>query len=132
MAIFEGLRGNIKFGIYNHCTNRRKTSEDVQDPQECGLRVVVEAGDAVHDLIVEGLLLGFLLGEGVFAGDEIVHAALQDIGDPHKCGKRRVGVPALDVADMRGVDVEAVRDVFLRDADGLPALPDFLSDGLEI
>lgn len=53
---------------------------------------------------------------GVFSTDKIINATPKDISNLNESSQGGVSPPAFNVADMAGIDIQLVCDIFLRDA----------------
>ena len=53
---------------------------------------------------------------GVFSTDKIINTTLKDICNFNESSQRGISSSAFNIADMAGIDVQLVCNIFLRDA----------------
>lgn len=53
---------------------------------------------------------------GIFSTDKIINTTFKDICNLNKSSQRGISPPTFNIADMAGIDVQLVCNIFLRDA----------------
>lgn len=71
----------------------------------------------------------FIRRLNLHVGDQVLYPQLKRVSEPNYVGDRDIPLPAFDAADVRPVKVGLLRELFLCQAQGEPALADGLTEG---